>query len=66
MSTVLYSHLRRLFPQPSQPLLRIVNFRESGIGVFLELEEFFVVLGGFSFPSYQCFFKHLLPSFNPI
>jgi len=29
----------RLFPQPSQPLLRIVNFREAGISVNSEAEK---------------------------
>lgn len=37
--------------QFSQPLFRIVNFKEVGIGVFPEGEEFFVVLYGFYFPA---------------
>lgn len=30
--------------QPSQPLLRIFNFRDAGIGVFPEVEEFFELI----------------------
>ena len=33
----------------SQPLLRIFHFREAGIGVFPEVEEFLIVLDGFGF-----------------
>ncbi len=42
--------------QPSQPLLRIFHFREIGIGVFPEGEEFLVVLYGYTFPSFLRFF----------
>ena len=40
-----------LILQPSQPLSRFVNFREAGIGVFPEGEEFLVMLYGFGFSS---------------
>jgi len=33
--------------QPSQPLAGILNFREAGIGVIPEIEEFFIMLYGF-------------------
>ena len=38
---------RLLFFQPRQPLPRIVNFGEAGIGVFPKGEESFVKLDGF-------------------
>ena len=43
----LISHRGILVFQPSQPLLRIVDFREAGIGVFPEKEEYLVVLDAF-------------------
>jgi hypothetical protein len=36
-----------LILQPSQPLLRILNFRNTRISVFPEVEEFLVMLFGF-------------------
>ena len=38
--------------QLSQPLLRIIDFREGGINVFPEVEEFFCMLNGFSFLAF--------------
>jgi hypothetical protein len=32
--------------QPSQPLLRILNFRNARVSVFPEVEEFLVILDG--------------------
>ena len=57
------SLLNFLLLQPSQPLLRIANFRETGIGVLPEVEEFLVIdpflpyreylsLTTFSFPHF--------------
>jgi hypothetical protein len=33
--------------QPSQPLLRILNLRNTRVSVFPEVKEFFVMLYGF-------------------
>jgi len=38
--------------QSSQPLFGIFDFRESGIGVFPEGEEFCLVLDGFGFGAF--------------
>jgi uncharacterized protein (UPF0332 family) len=56
---IIYNYMRKSRNkslQPSQPLLRIFHFREIGIGVFPEGEEFLVVLYGYTFPSFLCFF----------
>lgn len=48
---------RKLFPfQPSQPLLRILQLRYPRISILPQLEEFLVVLYGYTFPSFLRFF----------
>ena len=39
--------------QPRQPLCGIVNFREAGIGVFLEGGEFLVLFENFFLANYK-------------
>ena len=44
---------RKLFPfQYSQPLLRILQLRNTRVSVFPKLEEFLVVVYGFTFLAY--------------
>ena len=44
-----------LCPEASHPLLRILNFRNTRISVFPEVEEFLVMLDGFGFPAFLLF-----------